>query len=253
MTEAPRELAPLDPAVGEYLLAFADDEHMMGQQHTEWIGVAPFLEEDLAFASIAQDELGHAAALYAIVAGDSSDATIDALAFGRSPRGYRSCQLVEASLPAWEDTLIRHWCYDLAEAARWQLLVSSSNADIANLAVRALREEHFHIRHCDALLDTLLKDPDASRRLAGALERQLPLLESIWAPVAGETETIAASIASAPIESCRLEWQSTIEARFGRQQWSPQAPTARTLRHPDFAALHARINEVLLIDPDAVW
>ncbi len=47
----------------EYLLAFADDEHLMGQRYTEWIGVAPFLEEDLALASIGQDELGHAAML----------------------------------------------------------------------------------------------------------------------------------------------------------------------------------------------
>ena len=53
--------------VREFLLAFADDEHLMGQQHTEWIGVAPFLEEDLAFSSIGQDELGHAALLYELV------------------------------------------------------------------------------------------------------------------------------------------------------------------------------------------
>ena len=62
----------------EYLLAFADDEHLIGQQHTEWIGTAPFLEEDLAFCSIAQDELGHAAALYELL-GDA-----DELAFRRA-------------------------------------------------------------------------------------------------------------------------------------------------------------------------
>ncbi len=65
----------------EYLLAFADDEHLIGQQHTEWIGTAPFLEEDLAFCSIAQDELGHAAALYELL-GDA-----DELAFRRARRG----------------------------------------------------------------------------------------------------------------------------------------------------------------------
>ena len=52
----------------------------MGQQHTEWIGVAPFLEEDLAFCSIAQDELGHAAMLYELLAEDGG---VDRLAFGR--------------------------------------------------------------------------------------------------------------------------------------------------------------------------
>ena len=57
----------LPSAIKEYLLAFADDEHLMGQQHTEWIGIAPFLEEDMAFASIGQDELGHASMLYAFI------------------------------------------------------------------------------------------------------------------------------------------------------------------------------------------
>ena len=48
----------LSPAARQYLLALADDEHMVGAQHATWIGVTPFLEEDLAFCSIAQDELG---------------------------------------------------------------------------------------------------------------------------------------------------------------------------------------------------
>ena len=88
----------LTDGVREFLLAFADDEHLMGQQHAEWIGVAPFLEEDLAFCSISQDELGHAASLYAIVAGDSNptgvgDPAIDQLAFHRDPADWRSCRL----------------------------------------------------------------------------------------------------------------------------------------------------------------
>ena len=83
----------LTTGVREFLLAFADDEHLMGQQHAEWIGVAPFLEEDLAFCSIGQDELGHAASLYAIVAGDGDptgvvDPAIDELAFHRDPVSY---------------------------------------------------------------------------------------------------------------------------------------------------------------------
>ena len=57
------------PGAAEAVLAFADDEHMMGQRHTEWIGMAPFLEEDLAMSSIAQDELGHAAGLYELLVG----------------------------------------------------------------------------------------------------------------------------------------------------------------------------------------
>ena len=95
----------LTDGIREFLLAFADDEHLMGQQHAEWIGVAPFLEEDLAFCSIGQDELAHAASLYAIVAGDGDptgvvDPAIDELAFHRDPADWRSCRLVEEPFPA---------------------------------------------------------------------------------------------------------------------------------------------------------
>ncbi|MBA3605770.1 MAG: phenylacetate-CoA oxygenase subunit PaaI, partial [Acidimicrobiia bacterium] len=125
----------IGPGAGEHLVAFADDEHLMGQQHTEWIGVAPFLEEDLAFSSIAQDELGHAAALYELL-GEP-----DTLAFGRRQDQYRSCHLVELPCQDWADALARHWLYDLAEVRRWDALAGSAVAEVAALVARATREE----------------------------------------------------------------------------------------------------------------
>ena len=78
----------LSPAAREYVLAFADDEHMIGARHTNWIGLGPFLEEDLAFCSIAQDELGHAIApLSARRRGDDRRRRV---ALGRSAAEYRS-------------------------------------------------------------------------------------------------------------------------------------------------------------------
>ena len=115
------EITGVSAAVREVVLAFVDDEHLMGQQHTEWIGVAPFLEEDLAFASIGQDELGHAALLLAALVGDD-DRAIDELAFFRPAEQWRSCGLVECRLDDWSDTLVRHWLYDSAEELRWRLL-----------------------------------------------------------------------------------------------------------------------------------
>ena len=61
----------LTPAAREHLLALADDEHIIGARHTNWIGLGPFLEEDLAFCSIAQDELGHAIGLYELLLDDA--------------------------------------------------------------------------------------------------------------------------------------------------------------------------------------
>ena len=69
----------------QQLLAIADDELFLGWRESEWTGIAPMLEEDVAFSSIAQNEIGHARALYQLVVGEDGDA--DALAFDRAARG----------------------------------------------------------------------------------------------------------------------------------------------------------------------
>ena len=166
----------ITPAAREVLLAFADDEHLMGQQHAEWIGVAPFLEEDLAFCSIAQDELGHAATLYELLADDGD---VDALAFGRPPAEYRSCHLVEVPCPDWADALARHWLYDLAEELRWEALAGSSVHAVADAVERAQREETYHRRHAEALVRRMLDDPDAGPRVSDAIRRLLPLADAL--------------------------------------------------------------------------
>ena len=70
-------MAPSTQA-SELVLAFADDELCVGQNHAWWIAIGPFLEEDLAFTSIAQEELGHARSLYTLLSDD-----VDQLAYGR--------------------------------------------------------------------------------------------------------------------------------------------------------------------------
>ena len=66
---APPSLAPaVREALGSFLLTMADDEFVSGFTDSEWTGIAPFLEEDVAMSSISQDELGHARALYELLA-----------------------------------------------------------------------------------------------------------------------------------------------------------------------------------------
>ena len=121
----------------ESVLAFADDELVLGWRDSEWTGVAPFLEEDVAFSSIAQGEIGHARALYELVAGVlGGDA--DALAFDREPGDYRCAPFVELQLVGdWAATIARHWLYEAADAIRVQALMELRLAR----ARRARRED----------------------------------------------------------------------------------------------------------------
>src|SRR4051795_9019160 len=128
----------------DLLLEIADDELILGWRNSEWTGIAPFLEEDVAFSSIAQTEIGHARAWYELAAEElGTDA--DALAFDREPDDYRCSPFVELRLvPDWARTIARHWLYEKADAIRIADLKASDDSSVAGLAEKIDREETYH-------------------------------------------------------------------------------------------------------------
>lgn len=242
-----------DVSIVEFVLAIADDKHLIGQQHAEWIGVTPFLEEDLAFCSIGQDELGHAAQLYELLVGDD-DLEIDRLAYGRTGAEYRSSWFVEMPTEDWEEALVRHWLFDEADMLRWSLLAESSDPEIAAIAARVEREESFHRRHARGVVDALMVDKAAGQRLVAAVRRLAPLATSLFLGVDGEQDAIAAGI-STDLFSNQLDgWKSTVERRFGPIEWPDMAEqSSRSERSDFFEPLMHRMREVLDLDTEAVW
>ena len=241
----------LSPGSYEYLLAFADDEHLIGARHTSWIGVAPFLEEDLAFCSIAQDELGHAISLYELLTDD-----VDRFALCRESHEYRSCWLVEMPCRSWDEALVRHVLYDLAETIRWQSL----GAIVGAIAGRALREEAFHISHATHMLGRMLNaGGDVSDRVIAATDRLLPIAAALWEPTAGETEALADGLATrASTESAEL-WWTTVATLYAQHSVSLRRPIpqpgqdGRRTRSQHFADLHSEITKVIDLDRTATW
>jgi ring-1,2-phenylacetyl-CoA epoxidase subunit PaaC len=130
----------------QQLLELADDELILGWRDSEWTGVAPSLEEDVAFSSIAQNEIGHARALYELAARDL-DTTADELAFDRDPSEYRSAPLVELRRMDWAHTIARHWLYETADEIRLASLKASDDSEVAGLAAKMDREEAYHRMH----------------------------------------------------------------------------------------------------------
>jgi ring-1,2-phenylacetyl-CoA epoxidase subunit PaaC len=157
----------------QQLLEIADDELIVGWRDSEWTGIAPLLEEDVAFSSIAQNEIGHARALYELVARERGT-TADELAFDRSPDEYRCMPLVELRLLDWEKTIARHYLYEEADAIRLERLKKSDDPEIAGLAAKIDREEAYHRIHAQMWHDRLADEP----RYRAALEELRPLLDS---------------------------------------------------------------------------
>jgi ring-1,2-phenylacetyl-CoA epoxidase subunit PaaC len=166
------------------LLQLADDELILGWRNSEWTGIAPFLEEDVAFSSIAQTEIGHARAWYELAAQElGTDA--DSLAFDREPEDYRCAPLVELRLAHdWARTIARHWLYENADAIRIQVLINSVDGDTRGLAEKIDREEAYHRMHAEMWAERL-RDEAAFREAVDELwpyalgllaEGQRPLL-----------------------------------------------------------------------------
>jgi ring-1,2-phenylacetyl-CoA epoxidase subunit PaaC len=157
----------------QQLLEIADDELVLGWRNSEWTGIAPFLEEDVAFSSIAQNEIGHARALYALAA-EELGTTADELAFDRSPDEYRCAQLVELRRLDWAPTIARHYLYETADAVRVEALKRSDDAEVAGLAAKIDREEAYHRMHAEMWIDRLQATDEGGRRLREAVDELWP-------------------------------------------------------------------------------
>ena len=144
------------------LIALGDDELILGHRHSEWTGFAPYIEEDVAFSSIAQDEIGHAAAYYSLAAA-LGDGDPDRIALGRDVDGYRNAILCERPNGDWAFSLARHWLYDHADAIRLESLEKTSHTDLAALVAKMRREERYHLIHADTWMQRVAAGPVEGR------------------------------------------------------------------------------------------
>jgi ring-1,2-phenylacetyl-CoA epoxidase subunit PaaC len=173
----------------EQLLQIADDELVLGWRNSEWTGIAPVLEEDVAFSSIAQNEIGHARALYQLLSDSRSDvgeagasapgrapsslrtADADGLAFDRSPDEYRCSPLVQLRfVPDWARTIARHWLYETLDELRIARLKESDDQAVSGLAAKIDREEVYHRLHAQMWAERLRDEP----RFVAAVEELWP-------------------------------------------------------------------------------
>ena len=127
----------------------------------------------MAFSSIAQNEIGHARALYELAARELGT-TADELAFDRKPSEYRSAPLVELRRLEWARTIARHWLYETADEIRLAALKASDDLEIAGLAAKIDREEAYHRMHAEMWIERLLATDEGRSRLNEAVDELWP-------------------------------------------------------------------------------
>jgi len=245
-------------ALAELLLTLADDEFVLGFWDSEWTGIAPMLEEDVATSSIAQDEIGHAKAWYELLA-ELTDDDADRIAYGREPDAYRHAALMNHPRTDWAFTVARRFLYETADAVRLEALSGSSHPGIAGLAAKMRREETYHLLHWSAWMRRLAEGAETRARIVAALERLWPDAEAIFSPLAGEEALVATGILPHGLAALRAAWHERTATELGGLGLpvpigeAPMPTEGRTLRTDDFRWLWGEFTSVARADPGATW
>ena len=158
-----------------YALRLGDDALILGQRLAEWCGHAPTIEIDLSLANVALDLIGQATHLLgyaAEVEGKGQDA--DALAFHRDVLDFRNCLLVEQPNGDFSQTIARQFLFSTYQELLLQQLASSSDARLAAIAAKAVKEVAYHRRLAS---DWTIRLGDGTRESKARLDASL---EWMW-------------------------------------------------------------------------
>ncbi|PUZ28377.1 phenylacetate-CoA oxygenase subunit PaaI [Chitinophaga parva] len=250
----------LSPALRQLIIAMGDDALILGHRNSEWTGLGPVMEEDIAFSSMAQDKIGHAWALYRVLH-EHGGPDPDAFAFLRLAEKYTCCHLVEQPIGEYDFSLMRHFLFDHAEALRYEALADSSFVPLQQLARKIKGELKYHTLHANAWIIQLAQAGEEGKaRMQAALEETLPLALGIFEPLAQEAELIASGVYCGEAALQQRWWESLqpILAKAGLALPATgdlePAYGGRSGWHTQYLApLLDEMGAVFRLDPEATW
>ncbi|OJV30820.1 MAG: phenylacetate-CoA oxygenase subunit PaaI [Bacteroidetes bacterium 37-13] len=251
----------MNTATKDLLYKMADDAFIIGHRNSEWTGIGPMLEEDLAFSSMAQDKIGHAWALYKILNEQFGEADADVLGFQRKANDFKCCQFVELPIGEYDFSLVRHFLFDHAEYLRYEALSESSFEPLALLAKKIKSEIKYHTMHADTLLRQLANgSEEAKARIQNALNYSWHFALGIFEESSAENELISNKvfIGEDALKSQWIEKVSSIIDAAGLKV--PVTENTKIIlggrkgTHSEYLQpLLTEMTEVLASDPNAEW
>jgi len=243
-----------------YVQRLGDTSLVLAQRLGEWVGHAPAIEEDLGLANTALDLLGQARLLldYAgELEGAGRDA--DALAFLREEAEFRNLTLAEQPNGDFADTIARQFLLDAWQLELYERLAGSSDARLAEIAAKALKETRYHLRYSAGWLVRLGDGTEESHaRAQAALERLWPYTREPFDADALEREMATAGIAPG-LETLRAGWLGRVEATLAEATLTrpadvPYAWYGKQGRHSEHLGhLLAEMQHLQRVHPGAQW
>ena len=248
------------PALKELLYKIADDQLILGHRNSEWTGMGPLLEEDIAFSSMAQDKIGHSLAMYTLL-NQLGEGDPDRLAFDRNGNKFHNSVLVELPNGEYDFSLVRHFLFDTGELMRFELLSNSSYEPLAQLARKIRGELRYHTLHANTWIQQLGSSTEESiARLQASLDFAMPFALGIFEESPLENELIESRVFAGEKE-LKQRWLAKVEQIVDRTRLHlPDLNTiepalgGRVGKHSEhLQPLLDEMSEVFRIDPSAEW
>jgi len=247
-------------ALKDLLFKIADDQLILGHRSSEWIGMGPLLEEDIAFASKAQDKVGQSLAFYQLLE-TLGEKDPDTTAFCRNATNFHNATFVELPNGEFDFSIMRHFLFDTAEYIRFELLCESSYQPLSNIAHKIKGEIQYHIMHANEWIKQLgTADNETTLRMQKVLDYSLPYALGIFEPSQFEEELKSEGVFDGERKLQSL-WQKSIGEVIGQTQLS--LPTFASIepayggrygRHTEhLQPLLSEMGEVIQSDTNAAW
>lgn len=243
--------------LSQKLLAMADDELILAHRNSEWIGHGPILEEDIALANIAQDELGHANIWYEMLQALTGDEP-DELVFFREAADFCNVQFVELPRGDWAFTMLRQYLFDAYELLLLDKLQHSQYQPLAEACAKIRNEEIYHLRHTSNWIKRLgLGTEESNRRTQAALDELWPYAQQLFVPLPGESILVEEKIVP-DLAALHEDWLERIRPFLTAAHLTiptNQTPptTSRSDHTPHLTHLLNDMQKVARLNREAVW
>lgn len=247
---------PASADAAEYALWLGDDALVLAQQLTAWVARAPELEEDVALANIALDQLGHARSLLRY-AGRADGRSEDDLAYWRDDSEFRCAWLFCQPNGDFAHTIARQLVAATYQFALYARLRASADPTLAAIAAKAVKEVEYHRDHAVQWTLRLAGGTEESRR------RMITAVGDVW-PFVGELfrdEPLIARLdgIAVPPSSLRAEFDEVVDAVFAEAELTiPEvAPSSaggrRGIPFPSLGPLLSEMQVLARAHPGATW
>ncbi|OCA91515.1 phenylacetate-CoA oxygenase subunit PaaI [Bacillus sp. FJAT-27225] len=253
----------------ELLFQLADDDFIAAYRGSEWLGLSPHIEADIAFASISQDTMGHAAIFYKLLE-DLGAGHVDELAHGREASERKNSILLErVNGPGtyltepeydWAFAVVRYYFYTAAKRIKMSSLLRSSYLPLADAARRVNVELYYHLLHWKTWFVQLMSaGGEARQRMEAAILKVCTDFGDIFSYGAMEDKIVEHGL-SRPSSELEKQWTSEMNDVF--QSLQAQMPDAfgqkracgRNGEHTkDLDDALNVLGEVYRFDPAAGW